>query len=149
MSIVLIAVATMVALGLVFGACLALASRVFAKDEDERIERILEALPGANCGACAYGGCRAYAEAVVGGEKINLCRPGGADVVEALAAIMGVQADTASARRAVVHCQGGTSRCAEVCDYEGEPDCRAAHITSGGPKACPYGCLGFGTCAEV
>ena len=47
-----------------FGLVLAIAARVFAVKQDERIPRITEALPGANCGGCGYSGCAAYAEAV-------------------------------------------------------------------------------------
>jgi len=149
MSIVVPAVVAMVVLGGVFGACLALAARAFAVSEDERLDAILELLPGANCGACGYSGCRAYAEAIVGGEQPTLC---GALTEEArgkIASLMGVELSPSVRKRAVVHCQGGTDRCGQRADYEGVEDCRAAHLTSGGPKACPYGCLGFGTCAEA
>ncbi len=139
----------MVVLGILFGVGLAAASQVFRVVQDERIELILEALPGVNCGACAYGGCRAYAEAVVNGEKVGLCTLGGQEVTDRLAAIMGVEAVSAVQRRAVVHCQGGLGRCEQRCDYEGIEDCRAAHLLSGGPKACVYGCLGLGTCADA
>lgn len=37
-------------LGLIFGAILAYASKKFAVDVDERLESILDVLPGANCG---------------------------------------------------------------------------------------------------
>lgn len=149
MTLVAVAIVAMVTLGLTFGVCLALASKVFAKHEDERIERVLNALPGVNCGACAYGGCRAYAEAVVNGEKVALCTVGGQEVANAIAAVMGVEVGKTATLRAVVHCQGGTSRCAQRCDYDGIEDCRAAELVSAGPKACVYGCLGFGSCAEA
>ena len=45
---ILIPAAVFAGLGLVFGAALAIASRVFAVKEDERIAKIAEALPGAN-----------------------------------------------------------------------------------------------------
>jgi electron transport complex protein RnfB len=149
MEIVISATIAMVVLGLLFGIFLALASRIFAVHVDPRIEQIMNALPGANCGGCGYGGCKAYAEAVVNGEKIGLCPVGGIEAAKAVAAIMGVEVEAMAARRAVVHCQGGRNRCAMRADYIGQTDCRAAHITSGGPKACVYGCLGLGTCAAV
>lgn len=149
MTIILIAIVAMLALGLMFGVGLALASRAFTVNEDERLEHILEELPGANCGACGYGGCRAYAEAVVEGEEVNLCTVGGPEAVEIIAEIMGVEADKRAEMRAVVHCQGGTDKCGWRAEYDGEADCRAADITSGGPKACTYGCLGLGSCAEA
>ncbi len=140
----------MLVLGLAFGIGLALASRAFAVEEDERIEEVLDALPGANCGACGYGGCRAYAEAVVNeGEEVDLCKPGGPETTELVADIMGVEVGGATEERAVVHCQGNTDKCGMRADYAGEADCRAADITGGGPKECTWGCLGFGTCAEA
>ena len=42
------------ALGLIFGAILAYASKKFAVDVDERVESILDVLPGANCGGCGF-----------------------------------------------------------------------------------------------
>jgi len=139
----------MTVLGVLFGVFLALASRAFRVSEDPRLERVLEVLPGANCGACGYSGCRAYAEAVVQGGKIVACPVGGPAVAGALAEIMGVEIGEFGTARAVVHCQGGISRCGERCEYDGIADCRAAHIASGGHRACLYGCLGLGTCAEA
>jgi RnfABCDGE-type electron transport complex B subunit len=146
MNTILIATGAMLVLGAAFAVCLAIASEVLAVQEDERVERILTVLPGVNCGACGYGGCRAYAEAIIGGEKVSLCTAG-QETADLIASIMGVEADTVVKRRAVVHCQGGMSRCGQRCDYDGIQDCRAAQLISGGPKACLYGCLGFGTCA--
>lgn len=150
MTVFITAITGMIVLGLMFGVGLAIASRAFQTQEDERTERVIEALPGANCGACGYGGCRAYAEAVVEGEKVTLCTAGGPEVCQAIAQIMDVEADGPGVKkRAVVHCQGGTQNCELRCDYTGPQDCRAADLLSGGPKACQYGCLGFGTCADA
>ena len=54
---VLIPVAIFAATAFVIGFLLAVASRVFSVKKDERIEKITELLPGANCGACGYSGC--------------------------------------------------------------------------------------------
>jgi electron transport complex protein RnfB len=148
MSIVLPVVIVMLILGVLFGVGLAVASRAFATAGDPRVESVLHALPQANCGACGFAGCRAYAEAVVDGEKVTLCSAGGAEVAAAIASVMGVDAGTIERKRAVVHCQGGESQARLRCQYDGEQDCRAAQLTSGGPKACVYGCLGLGTCAR-
>lgn len=65
-------------LGLVFGFGLAIASKVFYVKVDTRVEDIKNILPNANCGACGYPGCQAYAEAIVSGKATNLsqCKPG-------------------------------------------------------------------------
>ena len=44
-------------MGVVFGACLGVASEVFKVEEDPRIGQVLECLPGANCGGCGFPGC--------------------------------------------------------------------------------------------
>ena len=59
MSQILIPLIVIGGMGIIFGALLGVASKVFAVHEDERIPQILEALPGANCGGCGYAGCSA------------------------------------------------------------------------------------------
>ncbi|MDP6439568.1 MAG: RnfABCDGE type electron transport complex subunit B [Candidatus Brocadiia bacterium] len=148
-ELVFIATGAMVLLGVLFGASLAVASKVLSRGADALVEEVLDALPNINCGACGYRSCRDYAKAVTAGEEINLCRPGAQETADALAVIMGVEAVQAAKLRHIVHCQGGVSRCAQRADYYGEADCSAAHLTGGGPKACIYGCLGFGSCARA
>ena len=143
------AIASMVVLGVLFGTGLVLAARAFHVDQDERIDEAIEILPGVNCGGCGYAGCNSYAEAVVEGEKITLCTAGGPEVAEMLADLMGVEVSEVVKLRAVVHCQGGRSKCGLRFNYVGEQDCRAAQITAGGPKKCAYGCLGLGSCAAA
>jgi len=55
-------------LGLVFGAILAYASKKFAVEVDEKEEKILEVLPGANCGGCGFPGCGGLAAAIAKGD---------------------------------------------------------------------------------
>ena len=139
----------MLGLGLAFGIGLAICSRVLAVKTDPRVEMILDVLPQVNCGACGYAGCGAYAEAVAGGDiSCGLCAPGGADVAEGVAGIMGVQAQAVDHRVSVLMCQGGT-KVADRYEYDGIEDCRAAQLVAGGGKECDYGCLGLGTCARV
>ncbi|UCC94810.1 MAG: hypothetical protein JSW40_08355 [Candidatus Omnitrophota bacterium] len=64
MNIVLVAVAVLGITGLLFSMLLSLLSRRLKVEEDSRIRSILEVLPGLNCGACGFSGCRAFAEAV-------------------------------------------------------------------------------------
>ncbi|MDO7204198.1 hypothetical protein Q5M85_08685 [Paraclostridium bifermentans] len=49
-------------MGLIFGAILAYASKKFAVEVDERVEAILEVLPGANCGGCGFPGCGRFSK---------------------------------------------------------------------------------------
>ena len=108
MNNVLFAFCVLGGLGVVFGLVLAIASRVFHVEEDPRIAQVAGCLNGANCGACGYAGCSAYAEAIVKDEApINLCAPGGAVAVDGIAAIMGEEKTEFVRQVAFVRCSGG------------------------------------------
>jgi len=139
----------MVVLGAVLGLGLAAASKKFAVDTDPRIDEVLDALPGVNCGACGYGGCADYAEAVVTkGEAVNLCMPGGGETAKAVAAIMGVKALEVVPAKAIVECQREDAAPVRF-EHAGLDDCRSADLIAGGYIPCPYGCLGLGTCVAA
>ena len=156
---ILIAIAVIGGLGLVFGLVLAVASKVFYVETDPRLEQLVEALPGANCGGCGYAGCAAYAEAVLKGEApIGKCASGGNDSALKMSVIMGVKAEKVTRRVALVRCSGARTVDAEgnvqgARDkgvYEGIPDCLAATKVAGrGPLVCKFGCLGYGNCTKV
>ena len=93
MKEILYAVLVLGIMGAVFGAVLAIASKVFAVKTDERLPKLVEALPGANCGGCGFAGCQAYAQAVLEGRaEIGLCVAGGQASADRMAAVMGVTA---------------------------------------------------------
>ena len=107
MGEIIIAIAILGGLGVVFGAVLAAASKVFYVETDPRLEKLNECLPGANCGGCGYAGCAAYAEAVLSGEAaIGKCAAGGNECAQAMAAIMGVAAEEVTRKVALVRCSG-------------------------------------------
>ncbi|MAG13308.1 MAG: electron transporter RnfB [Spirochaetales bacterium] len=138
-------------LGALLGLGLALASRFLSVKKDKRIERVEEALPGINCGACGFPGCEGYAAAIVTeGVELTLCKPGGNDALAELAEIMGVEAEGQGERQvAQVHCKGGRDSAEYKFSYEGISDCNAAQQLYGGAKVCPFGCLGHGSCVKV
>jgi Na+-translocating ferredoxin:NAD+ oxidoreductase subunit B len=137
-------------LGLTFGTILAIASKKFAVDVDPRIEKINEALPAANCGGCGYPGCAGYAEAIVTkDESTTLCSPGGKDVVEDIAQILGIEAEEIVPQIAVVRCGGNHEAAKAKYIYDGIKDCNVATLLGGGSKACEYGCLGLGSCVDA
>lgn len=137
-------------LGLVFGAGLAIASKILAVEKDKRVEQIEEALPGANCGACGAPGCGGFAEGVVAGQyPVNGCTAGGSDVAARIAEIMGTDAGDIVRKVAVVRCRGDKDTCVERAIYSGVADCRAAMLIAEGAKGCVYGCLGLGSCVKV
>lgn len=136
--------------GLAFGILLAVAAVIFKVDVDERIEKIEEVLPGANCGACGFAGCAAYATAVVNdGAAVNLCGVGGGAVAQQIGGIMGTAVSAGKKKVARVHCAGTCENAKDKYEYYGINTCDAAIKIAGGQKACPNGCLGFGTCVEA
>lgn len=137
-------------LGLVFGAILAYAAKKLKVEVDPRIEQIEEILPGANCGACGYAGCAAYARALVEEDaSITVCAPGGKEVSDNMAEILGQDAAEGESKIAKVRCVGDKDTVAKIGNYKGIKTCSAVHSTSGGDKACAYGCLGYGDCEKV
>ncbi|RMD52409.1 MAG: Fe-S cluster domain-containing protein, partial [Nitrospirae bacterium] len=141
----------LIGIGIFFGTILALVAKKFSVKMDPRIEKVREVLAGAQCGACGYAGCQAYAEAVVLNPDVppNLCIPGKEEVAEAVARITGKSMVKLEKRIARVLCQGGSSKAGKRFVYEGVKDCRAVILAGGGDKMCLYGCLGYGTCASV
>ncbi|MDX9777390.1 MAG: RnfABCDGE type electron transport complex subunit B [bacterium] len=147
---ILIAAGSMGGLGLFFAAGLAIANKKLHVEEDPRVTRIMEVIPGANCGGCGFPGCSAFADAdVIGKAKVGGCPVGGADVAAKIAAIMGVEVSSAERRVARCMCQGGLEEIAYQGEYLGALSCIAATLVSGGKKLCEYGCLGLGDCAAA
>ena len=76
-TIVLVSLASMGGVGIALAFMLAVADKKLAVKEDPRVERALDLLPGANCGACGFAGCAAYAAALVEEKvSVNECKPG-------------------------------------------------------------------------
>jgi len=113
------------------------------------LDAIADALPNANCGVCGYPGCRAYAQALLAGEDITLCVPGGNASVQRIAEILGTEAVAVVERVAVVKCAGTAAATGNRAKYLGITDCAAAHLVAGGPSDCPDGCLGLGSCVAA
>ena len=138
-------------LGVVFGFTLAAVSRRFHVATNPLVDRVRAQLPSANCGACGFAGCQAYAEAVV--ERVDvspsLCAPGRATVAEALARLTGKDVGAVTDRIVVMRCHGTSAFAREEALYAGLDTCAAASLVFGGPKACKNGCLGLGDCVKV
>jgi len=146
LTLVLKAVAALSGIGLLAAVLLSTASRKFHVDVDPRIEAILDALPGSNCGACGNPSCFVAAEAIAAGSKpVNSCVAGGKSVADAVAAAAGAAVCEFVPVISARHCGGGT-RAVRVYDYSGARTCAAADRMAGGPLACVAGCIGFGDC---
>ena len=138
------------ATGLVSGVLLTVASKIFEVKTDERIEKISEILPQANCGSCGYAGCADYADAIISkGEKANLCRPGGTETAKKISEITGTDAGEVAESYAVVCCSGDCNACDTKYEFTGIRSCASVKRYYGGNSTCSWGCAGFGDCAGV
>lgn len=148
-SIIAKATAALSGAGLFMGLGLAFASKKFHVEVDPKLQAIIDALPGANCGACGYPGCGAAADAILQGKAdANTCTAGGHDVAKNIAGILGQEApEAAHPEIAFSHCNGGKKNATERFAFNYPvKDCVAAGQIAGGHLACPFGCLGFGNC---
>ncbi len=139
-------VVSMGGIGGVLAIFIAFADKKLSVKEDVRIEKLMEILPGTNCGGCGYAGCRSLAEALLAGKAPpTSCVASGDSTSVKLARILGVEVTAKKRNIAVVLCHGGTAEAKRTAEYRGAVDCTAADLTGGG-KACTYGCLGYGEC---
>ncbi|MCF7886938.1 MAG: RnfABCDGE type electron transport complex subunit B [Candidatus Omnitrophica bacterium] len=138
-------------IGLAFSLLLAFLNRKLKVSEDPMVKKILNILPGLNCGACGFSSCKAYAQAIAKDpNKIKNCRPGGSRVDEKIAKTLGKKENIEQQKKMIAVCACG----AEAKDkksthyYYGLENCQSAHII-GGAIDCVYGCLGFRDCQEA
>ena len=138
-------------LGIVFGIALGGAAEKFKVASNPVVDQVRDRLPSANCGACGFAGCTAYAEAVVERSDVSpsLCIPGGASVAQAVAELTGKAASAVADRIVVMTCHGTSAYARNEAEYAGIPTCAAAALVFGGPRACKNGCLGLGDCVRA
>ena len=142
-------VVTMAAIGFAAGLGLMYASKKFHVDKDERIEKINEMLPAANCGGCGLPGCGALAEAIVAGKASpDACPVGGKDLAKQIASFMGMEVGSGVKKVARVCCNGGTENGVVKYSYYGPKDCHSVTLLAGGSKLCTYACVGEGSCVK-
>lgn len=114
-------------------------------------EKILDCLPGDNCGVCGRGDCATFALDVANG-KVSpaACTPGGEVTAQAIGVILGEDERSAVRMRAQVMCSGSdnTSRKKYIYD-DGAEDCLAEMKLGGGYKGCRFACVGLGNCAKA
>ena len=154
MNVILIAVIILGAVGLVASVMLYLASKKFAVVQDERIGKVAELLPQANCGGCGFPGCTGFATACVkaadaGSLEGKLCPVGGGSVMEKVATVLGMKAEAGVQKVAVIRCNGTCANRPHVVDYDGVSSCRIQSMTGTGETACAFGCLGCGDCVKA
>jgi len=149
MTIVLTTALLSLIIAFILGLALGFFKEFFAVEEDPVKIQIRAALPGANCGACGFPGCDAYASSVAKGEAgINSCSVGGQAVAEKIAGLVGGSADVRP-MVAMLVCRGTHEAALLKGEYIGVKSCRAAKISTGSIKRCTWGCQGFGDCTMV
>ena len=148
---IIFAIVSIGGLGIIFGAILGFASKIFAVEEDPRIGQVLECLPGATCGGCGYPGCGGLAAAIVeGSAPVNACAVGGSSAAAAIADVMGVVAEEKEPTVAFVKCGGTCDKAQNKYEYDGIDDCiMASQLVGASSKACAYGCMGLGSCVKA
>jgi len=147
-ALVLTAILTLGGLCFFFGVTISLAHKKLYVWEDPRIDGVAGLLPGANCGACGFAGCRAFAEAAVHGRVAPAgCTVMNTDMRDEVASYLGVNAGEARKQVARLLCAGGSDVAARKANYVGLGSCAAAVAVGGGGKGCAWGCVGLGDCA--
>lgn len=137
-------------LGAILGIGLAIADKKLSQEKSDKLSKLQEIMPGANCGGCGFAGCSAYAEAVYYGKaQPGLCSPGGKELAFKMGEILGLTVEGFEKQVAYVFCNGNCENTIKVYDYIGLKDCNSASILFKGDKGCKSGCLGFGSCMDV
>jgi len=89
---ILTALVALVSLSVLFGAILGFAAVRYKVERNPIVDQIDHILPQTQCGQCGYPGCHPYAQAIVDGDAINKCPPGGQNTINALADLLDVEA---------------------------------------------------------
>ncbi len=86
------AILIFIGLAILFGLLLGYASIRFQIEGNPVADQIDKILPQTQCGQCGYPGCRPYADALAeGGSEVNLCIPGGNEVMLQISEITGLE----------------------------------------------------------
>lgn len=147
-NVVLYAVLSLGIIGGLSAIILYFVAQKFKVEEDTRIDRVTDCLPGANCGGCGYAGCRNFAEHLVQeeGKSKDVCPVCDISALRAIAKILGGEVIIQEARLAVVKCGGSKALTSVKAQYEGMRSCHYASQLYAGKNGCPYSCLGLGDC---
>ena len=127
----LTALLALLSMGAVFGAVLGFAAVKFKTEGNPIADQINDLLPQTQCGQCGYPGCRPYSQAIVDGEAINRCPPGGEATIAALADLLDVEAIPLNEEH-------GEEKAAAAVAYIREDECIGCHACV---DACPFGAM--------
>lgn len=86
------AILIFIALAVLFGLLLGYASIKFKVEGNPQADQIDKILPQTQCGQCGFPGCKPYADALAEGKtEVNLCIPGGNEVMIQISEITGLE----------------------------------------------------------
>ena len=143
------AIAVLGGLGIFFGVLLTYFHMKFHVEENPIISGIYDLLPKANCGACGYAGCSAFAEALAEGKtEIGKCTGVDSENFPRICRLLGIEEKTKVKMTARVLCSGGNNA-AKRFEFTTLKDCRALNAIFDTELECIYGCIGLGSCAKV
>jgi Na+-translocating ferredoxin:NAD+ oxidoreductase RNF subunit RnfB len=126
-------------------------AKQFEVKEDIRIGRVLEILPGVNCGGCGFPGCGGFATACVNADSLDglscpVAEPG---LMKKVGAIIGLDADETIQMTAVLRCNGTCEARSRTNIYDGAKSCAVISSLYSSDTGCSYGCLGLGDCVAA
>lgn len=150
-NLLVIAIISLGAIGLISAVILYLVSQRFKVYEDPRIATIEEMLPQANCGGCGQPGCHGFAETCVKSPSLSglSCPVGGAELMKSIASVLGKDAESSVPRIAVVKCNGNCENRPKTSQYDGAANCHIEASLYKGDTDCAFGCLGNGDCVNA
>ncbi len=150
-DVVVYSIVSLSVLGTLAAIILYIIAQKFKVYEDPRIDKVQEALPGANCGGCGMPGCRPFAEELVKADDISElnCPVADNEAMGEIAKILGKELGEKTPLVAVVKCNGSPEHRPKTSHYEGASECRIATELYRGESDCPYGCLGLGECERA
>jgi len=158
MSVLVYTILSLCVLGVVLAVVLYFVAQKFRVEEDPRIDEVEALLPGANCGACGFPGCRGMADALVARDDISelYCPVGGAGTMKEVGGFLGKTAPEREPEVAVVRCAGscalrpdGTAIRRRMSTFDGARSCAVEAATYAGETGCGFGCLGLGDCVAA
>ncbi len=114
--------------------------------EQELARRILNVLPGTDCGGfggCGLSTCQDCAAAIAEDKDVARCPACEQEQVNAIAGILGVETVTVLPKAAFIRRSGDAAKKEKL---PGVETCEAAGKAGFFPEECQYGCIGIGSC---
>lgn len=150
MSVIVKSIIVMGLLSILFGILLSWFNKIFEVKKDEKVAQIYSLLAGANCGACGYAGCEAFANAIVNdGVDPTKCKVTNGENMTKILISIGKNPLNIHKLKPVLKCVANKYFEKKRADYSGISDCRKVIFAFNGDKSCEYGCIGLGTCEQA